>query len=235
MPFEIRVGDMPESGYAIGCDVSVYQDPASIDWTARTGAAAEDGLGWAMVRSGYGAHPDRRFAAHWQNAAESALSVGAYHFVTEDSPEEQIDCMLSQLRAVGCGSDNIAPALDLEWLPDPQRPGGRLPYDHAAYCLAVDRMLDALDSEYGGAWIYSCVGFWRAVGAPKRWLGYEWWVPWYPRPGFTSDDARRSKWPARPGEPTPAAWQYGCPTAKWAGGAMIDRNIARRLPMIVQV
>lgn len=226
----IQVGDMPDSGLSLGCDVSYCQRPERIDWTSKP--AVSEGINWAMVRTGYGSMPDSTTVAHWCNARKASLSVGGYHFVTEAPAYQQIETMLAQLKRV-CQGDDIAPCLDLEWLPDGR--GGRLPHDKAAYCATVEAMFAALTREWGGCWVYSCIGFWQAVGAPKSWLDLEWWVPYYPRPGFSEADARRSTWPQRPGIPTPAAWQYGCPNAEWGGSGQVDRNLARRLPFIVEV
>lgn len=214
-----------EGAFSVGIDVSYCQPVGSIDWRL-----AAEAVNWCMVRSGYGAGIDKTCQPHVASARSACLTVGLYHFVTEAPAEAQAKAFLASLRAARTDVGDIAPCLDLEWLPN-----NRVPNDVAAYRATVEHLASAISAEYGGVWLYTCSGFWQQIGSPVSWLDLEWWVPWYPkRPHgrLSASDAQAHKWPTRPGEPTPAAWQFDALTAPWSKGD-VDHNIAKRLPFIV--
>ncbi|MWB99833.1 GH25 family lysozyme [Agromyces seonyuensis] len=66
-----------------GVDVSSYQ--GEIDWPVL--AAQDLDFAWIKATEGSGTI-DSRFAANWADARETDLLVGAYHFLSFDSPAE---------------------------------------------------------------------------------------------------------------------------------------------------
>lgn len=227
----LDVGTMPDSGFALGIDVSGFQPLGAIDWEA----AAHDGVGWAIARVSCGAQVDPAGVAHIRAMRDAQLSVGAYHFVNTKPGQRQVDMFLGQLRKAELGAGDIAPILDLEWIPGVEN--GGVPSDKAGYCQIVSALIDACSVEYGGIMIYSSMGFWASVGSPKRWAGpdVEWWCPWYPkRPNgrLSETDARKHTWPRRPGDLWPAAWQFDALEKPWCKCGEVDHNIARQLPFI---
>jgi lysozyme len=66
-----------------GVDVSRYQ--GEIDWPV----LADQGIDFAFVKATEGSsHVDERFEANWAGAQETDLVVGAYHFLSFESPGE---------------------------------------------------------------------------------------------------------------------------------------------------
>jgi GH25 family lysozyme M1 (1,4-beta-N-acetylmuramidase) len=222
----ISIDEISKEGtFPVGIDVSYCQPIGSIDWRL-----AAESVNWCMVRSSYGAGIDKTCQPHITAARGACLSVGLYHFVTEAPAEAQAKAFLASLRAAKTNAGDIAPCLDLEWLP-----GGRVPSNVSEYRATVEHIASVISAEYGGTWIYTCSGFWQQVGAPMSWLDLEWWTPWYPlRPTerLSPEAAQTHKWPTRPGIPTPAAWQFDALVTPWSK-CEVDHNIAKRLPFIV--
>jgi len=64
-----------------GVDVSAYQ--GTVDW----GVLAEQGIDFAWIKATEGStYQDPRFADNWAGAHDTDLLVGAYHFLSIDSP-----------------------------------------------------------------------------------------------------------------------------------------------------
>lgn len=73
----------PEQWEVFGVDVSAYQ--GTVDWPV----LVEQGVDFAFIKATEGSSlRDRQFAANWAGAAEAGVCVGAYHFLSYDSPGE---------------------------------------------------------------------------------------------------------------------------------------------------
>ncbi|MFE5335016.1 GH25 family lysozyme [Isoptericola sp. NPDC056573] len=125
--------------YAVrGVDVSAYQ--GTIDWPV---LAAQD-LDFAFVKATEGsAHVDERFAANWEGARSTDLLVGAYHFLSFESPGA--DQAAHLIDVVPAESGTLPPVVDVEhygeFAADPPT------VDELRGIL--DPMLDALEEHYG--------------------------------------------------------------------------------------
>ncbi|MEG3616440.1 GH25 family lysozyme [Isoptericola haloaureus] len=96
-------------GYEVrGVDVSSYQ--GEIDWPV---LAAQD-LDFAFLKATEGSsHVDERFAANWDGARSTDLVVGAYHFLSFESPgERQAAHVVSQVPA---DAGTLPPVVDVEY------------------------------------------------------------------------------------------------------------------------
>jgi len=70
---------------AKGIDVSTFQK--SIDW----GKVKADGIGFAMLRGGYGRYEkDETFEANYKNAKKAGVPVGVYHYSYADTVNKAI-------------------------------------------------------------------------------------------------------------------------------------------------
>lgn len=127
-----------------GVDVSSYQ--GTIDWPV----LASEGIDFAYIKATEGSsYVDSRFADNWEQAQESALSVGAYHFVSFESTGDQ---QLRHLTETVPVSGDLPIAVDLEFY-------GRFSDDHptaAAVHAILDPLLAGIEEHYGSnAVIYS--------------------------------------------------------------------------------
>ncbi|MFF2452552.1 GH25 family lysozyme [Isoptericola sp. NPDC058082] len=125
--------------YAVrGVDVSAYQ--GTIDWPV---LAAQD-LDFAFVKATEGsAHVDERFAANWEGARSTDLLVGAYHFLSFESPGA--DQAAHLIDVVPAESGTLPPVVDVEYY-------GEFAADPPTVDELrgiLDPMLDALEEHYG--------------------------------------------------------------------------------------
>lgn len=91
-----------------GVDISEYQ--ADVDMNK----LKEQGIQFVYIKATEGStHIDRQFATNWQNAQNTELSAGAYHFFNFESPgAEQAE---NYINTVGESLDGrLIPAVDLE-------------------------------------------------------------------------------------------------------------------------
>lgn len=98
-----------------GVDVSSYQ--GTIDWRI----LADQGIDFAFIKATEGSSfVDERFAANWQEAGETELKIGAYHFFSYDSSgKTQAD---NFIRAVGPLADGgLPPVIDIEFYGDKEK------------------------------------------------------------------------------------------------------------------
>lgn len=111
---------IPAAAYAVrGVDVSHYQ--GEIDWDV---LAAQD-LDFAWIKATEGAsHTDPRFAENWAAANRTDLLVGAYHFMSFESPGAEQAAQLA--REVPATRRTLPPVIDLElygrYFQDPPAP-----------------------------------------------------------------------------------------------------------------
>ena len=98
----------PPFGSVIGVDVSSYQ--GDIDWEI---LSSQD-ISFAFIKATEGSsYVDPYFENNWENAADTDLRIGAYHFFSfESSGETQADLFCSTVTPV----DNmLPPVIDVEF------------------------------------------------------------------------------------------------------------------------
>jgi lysozyme len=91
-----------------GVDVAHYQ--GEIDWPT----LASQGIDFAWIKATEGSsHVDPQFAENWAGARETGLLVGAYHFMSFESPgTAQAEHLARQVPA---SPGTLPPAVDLEF------------------------------------------------------------------------------------------------------------------------
>ena len=97
------------AGYEVkGVDVAHYQ--GEIDWQT----LASQGIDFAWIKATEGSsHLDPRFAENWARAHEAGLLVGAYHFMSFESPgATQAENLATHVPAT---PGTLPPAVDLEF------------------------------------------------------------------------------------------------------------------------
>ena len=94
-----------------GVDVSHYQ--GEIDWQVLSG---ED-IAFAYIKATEGSsHTDEKFLKNWEDARQTDLKVGAYHFFSFDSPgESQLEHFIEVIPAF---EEMLPPAVDFEFYAD---------------------------------------------------------------------------------------------------------------------
>jgi len=128
----------PDQWELFGVDVSVYQ--GAVDWPALAG----QGVDFAFIKATEGSTlQDRLFARNWQGAAEAGIRVGAYHFLSYDSPgRTQAENFISVVPAT---PGMLPPVVDIEfygrYLEDPP--------EQAQVRAVLDPLLEALEDAYG--------------------------------------------------------------------------------------
>lgn len=91
-----------------GVDVSAYQ--GEIDWPV----LADQDLDFAFVKATEGSsHVDARFAANWAGAQDADLVVGAYHFLSFESPGA--DQAANVVENVPADPGTLPPVVDVEY------------------------------------------------------------------------------------------------------------------------
>lgn len=99
-------------GYDVqGVDVSHYQ--GEIDWKV----LQQSGIDFAFIKATEGSsYIDEKFKDNWQAAAQTEMSIGAYHFFSFDSPgKEQAKLYID---TVGELSGKLVPVIDVEYYGD---------------------------------------------------------------------------------------------------------------------
>jgi lysozyme len=129
---------IPAARYDVrGVDVAHYQ--GEIDWDV---LAAQD-LDFAWIKATEGAsHTDPRFAANWAAATRTDLLVGAYHFMSFESPgAEQAAQLAAEVPAT------LPPVIDLEFY-------GAFYEDHPSpetVRAILDPLVAGIEEHYGAA------------------------------------------------------------------------------------
>lgn len=120
-----------------GIDVSHYQ--GEIDWVKLSG----QNLDFAFIKATEGSgHIDERFFDNWQEAAQTELFTGAYHFFSFDS--DGAEQAKWYIETVGSLNGNIAPAVDVEFYGDI----ADNPPPKAEVIKQLGELLDALEEHY---------------------------------------------------------------------------------------
>ena len=129
------------AGYAVkGVDVAHYQ--GEIDWAT----LASQGIDFAWIKATEGSsHVDPRFPANWARAHETGLLVGAYHFLSFETPgTTQAEHLAAQVPAT---PGTLPPVIDLElygpYIAEPPAP------EHVRRLL--DDLVAGVEKHYGVA------------------------------------------------------------------------------------
>ncbi|MBA8813685.1 glycoside hydrolase family 25 protein [Frigoribacterium faeni] len=121
-----------------GVDVSAYQ--GTIDWDV---LAAEDiDFAWIKATEGSG-YQDPRFADNWAGAHATDLLVGAYHFLSVDSPGA--DQAANVVDTVPRNRGDLPVVIDVECYAE----YCAAPPDAAAVREVLDPLLEAVEQHYG--------------------------------------------------------------------------------------
>ncbi len=97
-----------------GVDVSHYQ--GKIDWTR----LAKQDVDFAFIKATEGSsYLDERFLDNWQEAAETDLYIGAYHFFSFDSDGAKQAAFY--IETVGNLDGRLIPAVDVEFYADKEK------------------------------------------------------------------------------------------------------------------
>ncbi|GAA1864358.1 GH25 family lysozyme [Myceligenerans crystallogenes] len=119
-----------------GIDVSHHN--GTVDWRA----VAEQEIDFAYVKATEGSgHVDERFAENWRGAREAGLTVGAYHFMSFESPGA--DQAANLMAEVPAAEGALPPVVDLE----PYGGHALPPADDVRAIL--DPLLAAIEEHYG--------------------------------------------------------------------------------------
>lgn len=139
-------GDIPPqlpelSDYPVkGVDISYYQ--GEIDWEV---LSQDDHVMFAFIKATEGSsHVDERFRENWDNARNAGVYVGAYHFVSFESPgETQADNFIA---TVPKQANSLPPVLDLELYNEEVILN---PPDKEHVHEILDAMIEKLEAYYG--------------------------------------------------------------------------------------
>jgi hypothetical protein len=168
-----------------GCDVSVFQPLALVDWSRQD---------FGIVRATYGKSPDKSTTGHVERIRKAGKRVGLYHFFRADQDvEAQYNSFMDRCEACSIVSGDIVPAVDVEDFPSHKiGPGdvGAL----EAFCSLLCAQFDCKPL------IYITQRDWHRLGKPAWILGHPLWVAHYPGYGATSPLAK-------PATPNGAPWR----------------------------
>lgn len=120
-----------------GVDVSAYQ--GTMDWDI---ISSQD-INFAFIKATEGSSfKDPRFLYNWENAKQTSLMVGAYHFFSYDSSgETQAD---NFIRTVPISKDSLPPVVDIEFYGDNKKN----PPDIKTTQKELNILLDKLELHY---------------------------------------------------------------------------------------
>ena len=137
----ILLNDPPQEKYPVrGVDVSAYQ--GEIDWQA---LAAQD-ISFVFIKATEGStFVDKKFAYNFEQARQTGLSIGAYHFFSYDSPgATQAENFIANVIPF---EGMLPPVIDLEFYGDKQKN----PPDRAYVDKELSMMIEILTEYYGTA------------------------------------------------------------------------------------
>ena len=121
-----------------GVDVSSYQ--GEIDWEV----LSKQGISFAFIKATEGStHKDSEFDENWENAQQTGLYIGAYHFFSYDSPgASQAENFISSVTPAG---NMLPPVVDIEFYGD----YGSAPAGREEVRSELNALLTALEKHYG--------------------------------------------------------------------------------------
>lgn len=121
-----------------GVDISHYQ--GNIDWLTLAG----QGIDFAYIKATEGSsHVDGKFLENWENAGQTGLWVGAYHFFSFDSPAE--GQLKNFTKTVPARPGMLPPVVDFEFYGDKKVN----PPDAEEAAAQLSAMLEGLEAYYG--------------------------------------------------------------------------------------
>lgn len=121
-----------------GVDVSAYQ--GGIDWAV----LAQQGIDFAYIKATEGSsYVDECFAYNYENALNTELRVGAYHFFSFDS--EGARQAEHFIRTVKPCADMLPPVVDLEFYGDK----AKSPPEKSAVLSELDPFIERIEAHYG--------------------------------------------------------------------------------------
>ncbi|MFT9055376.1 MAG: GH25 family lysozyme [Ethanoligenens sp.] len=158
-----------------GADVSAYQ--GTIDWKR----LSSQPIRFVFLKATEGAgFQDKQFARNWEQARQSGLVVGAYHFFNFDVPaSEQAE---NFIRTVPVQAGALPPTVDVEFY-------GRFNQNHPAREKVrpmLDTLLTALEKHYGKKPMLYCTEsayhayLAGAYGQNPVWIRNVWFKPSVP-------------------------------------------------------
>ena len=136
----LHINNPRRSDYPVfGVDVSAYQ--GEVDWKV---LAAQD-ISFAYIKATEGSSfTDKCFAYNWENAAESGLRIGAYHFFSfESAGETQAHHFTETVEPV---ADMLPPVVDVEFYGRFQTPQD---IDTQAVAEELRSFVDQVTEDYG--------------------------------------------------------------------------------------
>lgn len=186
----------------LGIDVSKYQ--GDIDWKK----VADTPVKFAIIRTGDGRSTDHRFSKNWQEAGDTDLIRGTYHYFRADrGGRYQAELVLAALEdAGGLKITDLPPAIDIEGGTATNLAGGvfvgeekTLPLKQVAEeCLAflttLEEELGCLPLVYTGQafhWWFSQ----RSSDLAKLFAKYPLWLPDYRKQPHMPVSIRGSAFP----------------------------------------
>lgn len=121
-----------------GVDVSAYQ--GEIDWAK----LQEQGIKFAFIKATEGSSfVDKTFKNNWENASNTTLRVGAYHFFSYDSiGETQAQ---NFIKTVPFNKQSLPPVIDVEFYGDKEKN----PPDRKQVKKELQTMVEMLEEKYG--------------------------------------------------------------------------------------
>ena len=168
-----------------GCDVSVYQPLALVDWSRQD---------FGIARATYGKSPDKSTVGHIERIRKAGKKVGLYHFFRAD---QAVDLQFAAFwsRCVDCSitTGDIVPAIDVEDFPS-HTIG---PSDINALRVFCNLISGAFGCK---PLIYITQRDWHRLGKPAWILEHPLWVAHYPGYGSLSPLAK-------PATPNGAPWR----------------------------
>jgi len=128
----------PQQYPVSGVDVSSYQ--GVIDWNV----LSQQDIGFAFIKATEGSSSqDKRFNYNWENASNTKLKIGAYHFFSYDSSgTAQAD---NFIQTVPKSMDALPPVIDIEFYRDKEK---NPPSKQAANQI-LDDLLNKLENHFG--------------------------------------------------------------------------------------
>lgn len=135
----LKLSTLLSGSYEVhGVDVSHYQ--GDIDWTA----LQSQNIDFAYIKATEGSSSvDEKFVENWEEAEQTFLKVGAYHFFSFDS--EGKTQAQNYIQTVGALEGKLIPVVDVEYYGDKMKN----PPAKEQVTSELTDMLQALEKEYG--------------------------------------------------------------------------------------
>ena len=153
-------------GYEVkGVDISHYQGKVDMP------ALEKQGMQFVIIKATEGSSSvDERFEENWENAEQTGMLTGAYHFFSFDSSgKTQAE---NFLHIVGDLSGKMIPVVDVEYYGDKEKN----PPSKEEVIRELSKYMDTLESEYGAKpMIYTTYSVYHRY-IKKEFSGYPLWI-----------------------------------------------------------